>query len=157
MANQIDYTQPYDNVGAQNMMVKQALIGNGVGCIFVEGNPNGVVPGTLGQLAIDRVSTVVYQNSDNGTTWVVFGGGGPGSTDQGFEYTATGLETDTFEVLLPAARASASYVVAATMGANTSSVVVAKVTTRLVDRFTCNTTAPPDAGDVIMFHVSDIT
>lgn len=157
MANQIDYTQPYDNVGAQNMMVKQSLIGNGVGCIFVDGNPNGVVPGTLGQLAIDRVATVVYQNSDNGTTWVVFGGGGPGSTDQGFEYTATGAEGADFVVLLPAARASALYVVAGLMGTNTANIAIQSADTRLVDRFTVHTTAAPNAGDVLMFHVSDIT
>lgn len=157
MANQIDYNQPADNVGAQNMMVKQSLIGNGVGCIFVEGNPNGVVPGTLGQLAIDRVTTVVYQNSDNGTTWLVFGGGGPGSTDQGFEYTATGAEGDNFVVLLPAARASALYVAIGLMGINTANIVVQSTDTKLVDRFTCKTSAAPNAADTIQFIVRDIT
>ena len=157
MANQIDYTQPYDNVGAQNMMVKQALIGNGVGCIFVDGNPNGVVPGTLGQLAIDRVSTVVYQNSDNGTTWVVFGGSGPGSTIQSFEYTATGVEGATFEVLLPSTRASPLYGVQAMMGDNTSNVIPQKADTKLADRFTLTLSAAPAAGDVVMLLVTDLT
>lgn len=73
------------------------------------------------------------------------------------EYTATGAEGDNFVVLLPAARASALYVVGGLMGINTANIVVQSTDTKLVDRFTCKTSAAPLAGDTIQFIIKDIT
>lgn len=72
MANQIDYTQPNDNIAAQNAMVKGSLLGNGVTAIFVTGNPNGVTPGRQWQLAVDTTTGNLYQNQDGGLVWSAF-------------------------------------------------------------------------------------
>lgn len=75
MVNQVPYVQPNDNVGAQNMMVKQSLIGDGVAAVFTSGNPNGTLPGSLAQMAMDVATGTLYVNTDGATSWIVFGAG----------------------------------------------------------------------------------
>ncbi len=50
-------------------------------CVYVVGNPNGTLEAPNGTLGIDAASGDIYQNTDGGTTWVLYAGGGGGGGD----------------------------------------------------------------------------
>jgi hypothetical protein len=69
---QIPYVQPFQNLAANNLKVVDNLLGDGVAMFWVDGDPNGVVPGVLYQLALDGSTGAVWQNTDGDKAWSVF-------------------------------------------------------------------------------------
>lgn len=61
-----------------SLYVSGTQLGPGVAALFVSGDPNGTVNGVKGQLAVDRATGDVWQNTTNGTAWAAFTGGGGG-------------------------------------------------------------------------------
>lgn len=77
---------------------------------------------------------------------------------QAFLYVATGAEGDTFQVNLPAARASALYGVTASMQGVASFLAFDMPSVLFTPtHFRCLTSAPLTAGDQILFVVQDLT
>lgn len=77
------YTQVGENGYAQatELYMTDNIRGPGAPTTFTVGDPNGVLSGSAGQLAIDRDTGNVYQNVDDAMAWVLFAtGGGGGST-----------------------------------------------------------------------------
>lgn len=72
------YTQVGENgyAQAEEVYMTGNVRGPGAPATYVDGNPNGSVNGTLGQLAIDRATGDVYQNTDGDLAWSIFAGGG---------------------------------------------------------------------------------
>lgn len=86
------------------------------------------------------------------------GGGGASATDQVFRYTATGAEGASFNVNLPAVRASTNYAVFVTMGdAATALAIRLPQTGRTTALFPVQTSAAVTAGDIFEFLVKDLT
>lgn len=73
------YTELGDYTTAGELFVRQKATGPGIAALFVEGDPNGVVTGVFTQLAVDTTTGNVWQNTDDGTTWVLFAAGGGGA------------------------------------------------------------------------------
>lgn len=76
------------------MIGTQIGMGRNVAAKFVTGNPNGVLSGTKGSLAVDPATAIVYQNTNGGTTWTVFspaGGTSSGFTMGSPDGTVTGV------------------------------------------------------------------
>lgn len=63
---------------ATEMYATDNIRGPGAPATFVDGDPNGTVSGSMGQLAIDRATGNVWQNTDGALTWVLFAAGGGG-------------------------------------------------------------------------------
>lgn len=86
-------------------------------------------------------------------------GGSASGNRQSFVYTATGAESDSFTVTLPAARASASYVVQVTQGAVAATLKQASAdpATFSTTQFTLALSSAPDAGDSFLITVEDLT
>lgn len=81
-------TKPYqflpDYASGGDVQVRNLLSGDGVAVFFVEGDPNGSVPGVMNQLALDIDTGTLWQNTDDATAWTVFAtGGGGGVTGSG--------------------------------------------------------------------------
>jgi len=76
-------TRPYaelgDYVTAGELFCREKLSGPGVAALFVNGDPNAVITGVAGQLAIDTLTGNVWQNTTSAMVWVAFGGGGGGA------------------------------------------------------------------------------
>ncbi len=50
-------------------------------CVYVVGNPSGTLEAPQGTLGVDAATGDIYQNTDGGTTWVLYAGGGGGGGD----------------------------------------------------------------------------
>lgn len=84
----------------------------------------------------------------------------PPSSDQVFRYVVTGMESNPFTVALPTVRSSASYNVQCTFGgpiANAFKEYRPLASTFLTTGFDVECGAVPDAGDVLMFTVENLT
>lgn len=66
------YQEAGDYVAAGELLVRDKLSGDGVAMVMVNGNPNGVQPGPVGQLAIDVTTGICYQNVDDAMGWERF-------------------------------------------------------------------------------------
>ena len=88
------YKELGDVTSTGTMLVRDNLQGGGVGAIFVRGNPDGVVNGTKGQLAIDVVTGTSYQNADGSTTWGAYAPGGTGVAQSVYGDGSDGSVTD---------------------------------------------------------------
>lgn len=77
MARTRNYRELGDETTTGVLFVRDTLEGPGVAAQFVDGNPNGVLPGEVGQLAIDVITRVVYQSA-GGLVWtpLITGDGG---------------------------------------------------------------------------------
>lgn len=88
------------------------------------------------------------------------GGGGGAGNPQTFRYTVTGAEPDPTEITiaLPAARASANYVVMCTQGGVTNILGIdCAVSSYTTTQFVMSLTGSATTGDVFNFHVVDLT
>ncbi len=67
-------TRQYEELGnytsTGTLLVREGIVGPGAPVVYTEGNPNGVVTGVVGQLMVDQTTGTIYQNTDDGTTWV---------------------------------------------------------------------------------------
>ncbi len=89
----------------------------------------------------------------------IIAGAGTG-TGQVFRYTAAGGEANPLTVALPAERASANYNVFVAMGgplANPLKLARALVSTFTTLEFQAEFSVPLQAGDIVLFHVADLT
>lgn len=66
-----NYQELGDYTTAGELFVRDDANGEGMGIIWNEGDPNGVRRGRFGQFCIDAAAGVLYQNTDDNTTWVV--------------------------------------------------------------------------------------
>jgi hypothetical protein len=71
------YTELGDLGSVGQLMVRENTSGLGAPATFVVGNPNGSIVGPIHQLAVDRATGIVYQNTDGATAWAPFA---PGAT-----------------------------------------------------------------------------
>jgi hypothetical protein len=72
-----------DNASANYLQVASALVGSGVAVIFVDTNPDTVVIGPFGQVAIALDTGTAYQNTDGDKAWSLWSPGGGGGVGPG--------------------------------------------------------------------------
>lgn len=85
-----------DNASANYLQVAARLVGSGVAVVFVDTDPDTVVIGPAGQVAIALDTGVAYQNTDGATAWALWtpggggGGVGPGTLNTLAKFTPDG-------------------------------------------------------------------
>lgn len=73
-----------DAAQANRLKVTDLLTGPAVPVLRTDGDPNGTLTGTAGQLALDYATGILWQNVDDDTAWNVYiGGGGAGTVGPG--------------------------------------------------------------------------
>ena len=97
-----DYIQTADQQRTTRMFIADLLHGEGVACLFVVGNPDGTYKGAFGQLAMDKETGVLYQNTDGNVAWSVFASGSADSNV--FNVKAYGARGDGITDDAPAVR-----------------------------------------------------